>query len=34
MALLFGLFFLFLIMGMPVAFCMMCSAVLRSEERR
>lgn len=27
MALLFGLFFLFLIMGMPVAFCMMCSAV-------
>ena len=28
MALLFGLFFLFLIMGMPVAFCMMCSAVL------
>lgn len=27
MALLFGLFFLFLILGMPVAFCMMCSAV-------
>lgn len=28
MALLFILFFLFLFMGMPVAFCMMCSAVL------
>lgn len=28
MLLLFGLFFLFLVMGMPVAFCMMCSAVL------
>lgn len=27
MTLLFGLFFLFLLMGMPVAFCMMCSAV-------
>ena len=27
MTLLFGLFFLFLLMGMPVAFCMMCSAI-------
>ena len=28
MALLFGLFFLFLIMGMPVVICVMFSAVL------
>lgn len=28
MALLFGLFFLCLFLGMPIAFCMMCSAVL------